>query len=107
MKIKKNDQVIIIYGRDKGRKGQVEKVFAKEGLVLVGGVNISKKHLKAKSGREKGGISEVAKPLAAAKVMVICPHCQKPVRVGYHIEKGSKTRVCRSCKLSLEKAKEK
>lgn len=104
MKIKKNDQVIIIYGRDKGRKGQVDKVFAKEGLILVGGVNLSKKHLKAKSGREKGGISEVAKPLPSAKVMVVCPHCQKPVRVGYQVEKGSKTRVCRLCKLTLDKA---
>lgn len=101
MKLKKGDKVLVIYGKDRGREGTVERVLVKKGQVVVGGVNLYKKHLKPVRGREKGGIVEIAKPLDAAKVMVLCSKCAKPVRVGYMITGGKKKRVCRKCRADL------
>ena len=98
MKLKKGDEIIIIAGKDKGRKGKIERVFPKEGKVLIPGINIVKKHLKPRKEGEKGGIVEIAKPLDVSKVALVCPKCGKPTRVGYLITKGSKERICKKCK---------
>jgi len=97
MKLKKGDEIIVIAGKDKGRKGKIERVFPKEGKVLIPRINIVKKHLKPRKEGEKGGIVEIAKPLDVSKVALVCPKCGKPTRVGYLITKGSKERICKKC----------
>ena len=97
MKIKKGDKVKVIYGKDKGREGTVEKVYRKRKMVVIPGVNIYKKHVKRSEQFPQGGAIEVPRPLDVSKVMLICPSCKKPVRVGFKLEKGKKYRVCKSC----------
>ena len=97
MKIKKGDKVRVIYGKDKGREGTVEKVYKKKKMVLVSGVNIYKKHMKKSEQFPQGGIVEVPRPLDVSKVMLVCPNCKKAVRVGFKIEKNKKYRICKSC----------
>ena len=97
MKIIKGDQVKILLGKDKGRTGQVMACFPKKRKVLVSGLNLFKKHIKA-SENQSGGIIEKEFPLAVSKVILICPNCQKPTRVGYRIDQsGSKYRICKKC----------
>lgn len=98
MKIHKNDTVKIIAGKDKGKKGKVLRVFPKKNQVLVEGLNLFKKHIKPKREGQKGEVILVPKPLAASNVMLICPSCQKPVRVTYQIEDKKKFRICKKCK---------
>ena len=101
MKLKKGDEIIVIAGKDKGRKGKIEKVFSKEGKVLIPGINLVKKHLKPRKEGEKGGIVEIAKPLDVSKVALVCPKCGKPTRVGYLITKDSKERICKKCRQTI------
>lgn len=107
MKIKKNDEIIVTLGKDKGKKGKVEKVFAKEDRILVPGINEFKKHKKARYQGEKSGIVVIIKPIALSKVALICPNCKKMTRVGYKIEKKStdkefeKIRICKKCKKEI------
>jgi large subunit ribosomal protein L24 len=98
MKIQKGDKVEILLGRDKGRSGEVLRVFPKSEELIVKGLNLFKKHLKPSQG-QKGGIIEKEGPLKASKVMLICPNCGKKVRIAYQIDKnGDKSRICRKCK---------
>lgn len=98
MKLKKGDQVIIIVGKDKGRKGKIEKVLPKQNKVLIPGINVYKKHTKPRGERQPGGIIDVVKPLPASNVALLCPKCGKQTRIGYQIGKNkSKTRICRKC----------
>jgi large subunit ribosomal protein L24 len=97
MKIKKKDQVKIMSGKDKGRTGQVLKVFPQQARVLVEGINIYKKHIKAQRG-QAGTIIERERPIAVSKLSLVCPSCQKPTRVGYQIDKNKeKYRICKKC----------
>ena len=97
MKIKVNDKVKILSGKDKGKTGKVIQVFAEEGKVVVEGVNQIKKHLKAKSQKEKGQVIELSGPISLGNVMLVCPKCEKSIRVGYKLEAGKKNRYCREC----------
>lgn len=98
MRLKKGDQVIIIKGKDKGRKGKIEKVFSKVGKVLVPGINVFKKHARKQSEKKPGGIIDIVKPLSVSNVALVCPKCGKPTRIGYQIDKsGTKNRICRKC----------
>lgn len=97
MKIIKGDKVQILIGKDKGRTGEVLVSFPKKSMVLVKDINKFKKHIKATKD-QKGGIIEKNRPIAVSKVILICPSCQKPTRVGYKIDKsGEKYRVCKKC----------
>lgn len=96
-KIKKGDKVKIISGKDKGVEALVEKVFPREDLILVEGVNQVKRHMKATK-TNKGGIITINKPINVSNVMLICPKCSKPVRVGFILVDGKKHRVCKKCK---------
>jgi len=101
MKIRKNDIVKIISGKDKGKTGKVLKAFPKENKILVEGLNLFKKHVKPKREGQKGEIILVPKPFSASKAMIICPTCQKPTRIGYQFEddkKKRKFRICKKCK---------
>jgi large subunit ribosomal protein L24 len=97
MKIKKGDQIIVTVGKDKGKKGKVEKVFPKDWAVLVPGVNRVKKHEKKRDEQHPGGIIEATKPIVVSKIALLCPKCVKPTRLGYRIVKDLKERICRKC----------
>ncbi len=97
MKLKKGDKVKIIAGRDEGREGSIEKVYEKTGTIVIPQVNIYKKHIKKNEQMPQGGVVEVPRPLNVSKVMLICPKCNKPTRVGYQIKGNKKTRVCKKC----------
>jgi len=97
MKLKKGDHVIVTIGKDKGKKGEVEKAFPKLGRVLVAGVNMFKRHRKKRDDQHPAGITELMKPIDASKVALICPKCGKQTRVGYRIVKDTKDRICKKC----------
>src|SRR5438309_6427305 len=98
VKIRKGDEVVVLSGKDRGKRGKVQEVHPDSGRVVVGGVNVAKRHTKANPGKnEKGGIVERLMPLAAAKVMLVCPHCGKPARVGHRMEGETKERFCKNC----------
>jgi len=97
MKIKKNDTVLIISGKDRGKKGKVLKAFPKENKVLVEGVNIVKKHQRPRRQGEKGQIIQLPKPIDVSNVKLICSKCGKATRVGYKIVGDRKFRICKKC----------
>ncbi len=98
MKIKKDDKIIMLSGKDKGKKGKVVKVIPKVGKIIVEGVNIVKKHRRPKKQGEKGQRIEVASPINISNAMMICPKCGKQTRVGYKVlENKEKVRVCKKC----------
>lgn len=93
MKIKKGDQVQILSGKDRGKRGTIVLVLPQEGRVVVEGVNVIKRHRRAKSNTEKGERIEKAAPIHASKVMLIDKETNKPTRVGYKFEGKEKVRV--------------
>lgn len=100
MKIKKNDTVKIIKGKDNGKSGKVIRVLRKENKVVVEGLNLFKKHLRPRRQNEKGQIVQVPRPINVSNVMLVCPSCKKPTRVGYVFEgegRRSKKRLCKKC----------
>ncbi len=98
MKIRKNDTVLVIAGKDKGKKGKVRFAYPDENRVMVEGVNMVKKHAKARGQVRQAGIIEREAPISAANVMLICSKCNKPARVGFRLlQDGRKARVCRAC----------
>ena len=97
MKLKKNDEVIIVKGKDKGKKGKIEKVFSKTNMVLIPGVNLYKRHYKSKVQNKPSEIIEITKPYHVGNVTLICPNCHKEARIGYKIENKEKIRICKKC----------
>lgn len=97
MKLKKGDEVKITTGKDAGKTGAVEKVFFKEGKVLVAGVNQYKRHVKARVPGQKSEIITITKPLPLGNVALICSKCKKPTRIGYRFLKDEKVRICKKC----------
>ncbi len=97
MKIKKGDTVLVISGKNRGKKGKILKAFPKERRVLIDGVNLRKKHQKPRKTGEKGQIIEKPAPLSVSNVKLICPKCNKAVRVGYKITGNKKYRICKKC----------
>lgn len=98
MKIKKNDTVLVISGKDKGKKGKVLEAFPRLNKITIAGVNLVKRHRRPKSEREKGQIIEIAKPINVSNVKLICPKCSQAVRAGYKITEQGKYRICKKCK---------
>ena len=95
--IKKGDTVVVLSGDDKGVKGEVIAVSPAEGKVIVKDANIIHKHVKPRRQGETGGIVDAESAIYASKVAVYCPKCDKGVRVGFKVEDGKKTRICRKC----------
>jgi large subunit ribosomal protein L24 len=107
MKIRLDDNVLIISGKDRGKKGRVQRVMNKRSKVVVEKVNIRTKHIKKKGG-EAGQKIHFEAPIDSSKVMILCPNCEKPTRVATTILKtGKSQRVCKKCGQSLDKAVEK
>jgi large subunit ribosomal protein L24 len=102
MAIKKGDTVLVLAGKNKGKKGKVIRVFPERGKVTVEGVNIAKRHQKP-SRNFQGGIIEKAMPLQVSNVMLVCPRCSEPTRIGYKRTSEKKVRVCQSCNEIVDK----
>lgn len=100
MKIRKNDKIKVISGKDRGKEGKVLKIFPEVNKVLVEGVNKVKKHIKPK-GKESGGVIEVERPVRISNVMLVCPKCKKPTRVGFKFEDRKKFRKCKKCEKQI------
>ena len=96
-KIRKNDTVEVIAGKDKGKRGTVVSVILKKEAVIVSGVNIVKKAMKKKSQQDQGGIAEIEAPLNISNVAIVCKKCGRPVKIGYKMDGDKKVRVCRKC----------
>jgi len=98
VKIRKNDTVLVIAGKDKGKKGKVRLAYPKDEQVLVDGINFIKRHTRAVRQIRQAGIIEREAPIHVSNVMLLCSRCNHPTRVGFHfLEDGRKVRICRSC----------
>lgn len=97
MKIKKGDIVLVISGKNKGKKGKILKAFPKERKVLIEGVNLMKKHQKPKKTGQKGQIIQKPAPIDVSNVKMICSKCNKAVRLGCKIVNDKKYRICKKC----------
>jgi large subunit ribosomal protein L24 len=102
MLIKKGDTVIVMAGKDKGKKGKVLEAFPKDEMVIVERVHVAKKHMRP-SRNFQGGIIEKAMPIHAAKVMVVCPKCNEPSRIKKSELEGKKVRACIKCDEVIDK----
>ena len=97
MNIRRDDTVIVLSGKDKGKEGKVLSADPKNGKVVVEGVNVAHKHQKPRRQGEEGGIIKMETPIYACKVMVVCPKCGKATRVGHKTVDGKNVRACKKC----------
>ena len=97
MNIKRDDKVVVLSGKDKGKQGKVIKADPKAMKVIVEGVNVATKHQKRRKQGEEGGIFKVETPIYTSKVQLVCPKCGKATRVAHKITDGKKSRVCKKC----------
>ena len=96
--VKTGDTVIVLSGKDKGKKGTVLAVSPAERKVIVEKINMVSKHVKPRRMGEPGGIIKAEAAMYADKVQIVCPRCKKPTRIGHKVfEDGSKSRICRKC----------
>ena len=101
MRIKKGDQVLIIKGKDKKKKGKVARTFPKTDKILLEGLNLKKTHKRPRNEGEKGQVVEIAAPLRVASVMFVCPKCGQATRLGYIIKGDHKNRICKKCRAEV------
>ena len=101
MNVRKNEKVVVLSGKDKGKQGEVLRAMPAEGKVVVQGVSVATKHQKARKQGEESSIIKVETPIYACKVMVVCPKCGKPTRVAHKITDGKKARICKKCGAEL------
>ena len=106
MKVKKNDTVLVLTGKDAGKTAKVLVALPKDNKVVVDGINVQKKHKKARSAQEVSSIQSQAGAIDASNVMVVCPVCQKATRVAYKVEGDKKARICKKCGAVLDTSKE-
>ena len=97
MNIKKDDKVVVLSGKDKGKEGKILSADPKAMKVIVEGVNVATKHQKPRKQGEEGGIIKLETPIYASKVQLVCPKCGKATRVAHKIEGDKKVRVCKKC----------
>jgi len=98
MKIKKDDNVLVIAGKERGKKGKVRFAFPRKQKIIIEGINFIKKHSKARGAARQAGIIDLEAPLDISNVMIICNKCNKPARIGYRkLEDGRRVRFCRVC----------
>ena len=97
MRIKKGDNVLVVSGKDRGKKGKVLRAFPREAKIVVEGAGVRKKHVRAKSAGQKGQIVEMPGAFSVSNVKLVCPKCGKATRVGYKVEGAKKSRICKQC----------
>lgn len=110
MHVKSNDQVVVISGKDKGKKGKITAAFPKTGRVIVEGVNVATKHQKARNAMQPGGIIKKELPIDASNVMLVCSKCGKATRVAHKVtvtEQNGRSvrkmiRVCKKCNAEID-----
>ena len=99
--IKRDDEVEVLHGKDRGSRGRVVRVLPREGRVMVEGVARAKKHSRPTKQRQQGGIIDVEQFVDISNVAIVCGSCGQPTRVGHRFEDGKKLRVCRKCEADL------
>ena len=96
--VRKDDTIVVLSGKDKGKQGKVLETSPKENKVIVEGINMVTKHVKPRRQGEAGGIVKAEGAMYASKVMVVCPSCGKPTRLAHKIlSDGTKVRICKKC----------
>ena len=99
MKIRKNDTVLVITGKDKGKKGKVRSAYPKNEQIVIDGVNFIKRHTRAKKTARQAGIIELEAPMHVSNVMLLCNKCNHPTRIDLRrLENDRKVRICHSCR---------
>ncbi len=102
-KIKREDRVVVLVGRERGKQGQVRQVLARENRVIVSGVNMVKRHQRPRTETTPAGIIEKEAPLQLSNVMVVCKSCNRPTRTSIRQRSdGTKIRVCKRCKADID-----
>lgn len=101
--VKTGDTVVVLSGKDKGKKGKVLEAIPAQRKVVVEGVSVASRHTKPRRQGETGGILKKETPIYASKVMLVCPKCDKPARTGYKfLENGTKVKYCKKCNETLD-----
>jgi large subunit ribosomal protein L24 len=99
MKLRKNDTVVVIAGKDRGKKGKVRRALPNEDRVIVEGLNMIKRHSRTRRAARQAGIIELEAPIHVSNVMLVCGKCGNPTRVGFRfLADGKKVRICNSCR---------
>ena len=101
MRIHKGDTVIVLQGKDKGKKTHVVRSIPRRDSVILEGVNVAKRHSKPTRATQQGGIIDKFMPVHVSTVALVCKSCDKPTRIGYRVEDGEKVRVCKKCGTEL------
>ncbi len=102
-RIKREDTVLVIKGKDRGKSGPVRQVIPKKQRLIVGGINVVKRHMRPRGPQQPGGIIEREAPFSWANVMPLCQSCNKPVRVGFRVlPDGRKVRYCKKCDANFD-----
>ena len=96
-KLRKGDMVMITTGKDKGKQAKIERLFPKDGTILLPGLNQYKKHRKPQSKDVPGEILTISRPIGMAKVALVCPKCKQQTRIGWSTLNDKKVRLCRKC----------
>ena len=103
MKLRTNDNVLVVKGRDRGKQGRIQRILHKENKVLVEGIHVVMRHTKASANVRQAGIIQKELPIIAANVALICTHCNRPTRIGSRtLADGTKARVCKRCQEVIE-----
>ncbi len=102
LNVKRNDTVVVISGKDKGKKGKILAAFPSKNRVSVQGANMIVRHVKPRRQGEQGGRIEHEGTIDASKVMLVCPHCGKATRPGHAFEGDKKVRVCKKCGKNID-----
>ncbi|OGN17656.1 MAG: 50S ribosomal protein L24 [Candidatus Yanofskybacteria bacterium RIFCSPHIGHO2_02_FULL_50_12] len=98
MKIHKGDNVMMLTGKDRGKTGKILVTIPQDEKVVVEGLNLMKRHTRARKQGQKGQIISKERPVHAASVALVCPSCGKTTRIGFKVESDAKTRICKKCK---------
>ena len=102
-KIRRGDDVMVMAGRERGKRGRVQRVLRKDGRLVIDGLNMTVRHIRPRPGVQQAGRIDLEAPLSASNVRIVCPHCNKAVRVGFTVlEDGKKVRVCKKCHEAIE-----
>ncbi|MBI2065219.1 MAG: 50S ribosomal protein L24 [Candidatus Yanofskybacteria bacterium] len=101
MKIKKNDNVIMLSGKDREKTGKVSIVLPKADKVVVEGLNLIKKHIRARKQGQKGQIISKERAVSVSSIALVCKSCGKPTRIGYKFDSKNKIRICKKCEAEV------
>jgi large subunit ribosomal protein L24 len=99
--IRRDDEIQVIHGKDRGTRGRVVRVLPRERRIMVEGIARAKKHTRPSKQRQQGGIIDIEQFIDISNVQIVCKSCGQPTRVGHRIEDGKRVRICRKCEADL------